>query len=285
MQKCYINDMALRKKTIRTEELGADFLGDGVSVSPDWRYDVLMDYLSASHSFQAVLKSELGKKSKYRLPVDFDVVKAVVDDFGDFRELGERRWWRSKGAYLFGFKALTPEARILGQLQAAAPTLITSWKGVDSVVVEIPLNLASAKAKRQVMKLLSGLQFSMPLPASEIAPKYQLKTNRLRRETLTAGAAALIRYDQGWPLWKIGNWLRLIPTLSFDEEEAESHPDHYVDHKKALATVARRLVKFAALVAENAARGRFLTNSPFPEAMLETYQRPAGRPKGSTKNR
>ena len=77
MQKCYINYMALRKKNIRAEELGADFLGDGVSVSPDWRYDVLMDYLRASHSFQAVLKSELGKKSKYRLPVDFDVVNRI----------------------------------------------------------------------------------------------------------------------------------------------------------------------------------------------------------------
>ena len=41
------------------------------------------------------------------------------------------------------------------------------------------------------------------------------------------------------------------------------------------------LVKIASLVAENAARGRFPSKKMFPEAMLESYERDAGRPKGS----
>ena len=37
----------------------------------------------------------------------------------------------------------------------------------------------------------------------------------------------------------------------------------------------------ALLIAENAARGRFPCDKPFPEAMLDAYTRKAGRPVGS----
>ena len=53
------------------------------------------------------------------------------------------------------------------------------------------------------------------------------------------------------------------------------------DNKLVLSVAARRLIRMAILVAENAARGNFPSNKPFPEAMLEHYQRKAGRPVGS----
>ena len=273
--------MVLRKKSIRIEELDARFDIDGVSVPLDWRYDLLTEYLRFSHSFMAVLRHQQGRPYPHALPSDFSAVETVVNDFGDIQAIGERKWWNTVGKLLFGIKAPEPIVSLVGELSASNSKIEIDWSDVDSAIISIPRNLTQAQAFRQIKKVLTGIALAKPINSPAIAPQYTLLRNKVRRETLLLGSPALQRYEQGWPLWKIGNWLRLIPSLAFDEVDALNNPVLYVDNKKALATAARRLVRFAALVAENAARGRFLTNEPFPEAMLSTYSRDAGRPKGS----
>ena len=57
--------------------------------------------------------------------------------------------------------------------------------------------------------------------------------------------------------------------------------DHNLaDRKELLSIAASRLIKTAALVAENAARGRFPSDNIFNEAITTPYKRKAGRPIG-----
>lgn len=233
----------------------------------------------------AVLRHKQGRPYPHPLPKDYAAVESVVNDFGDIQAMGERKWWNSVGKLQFGIKAPEPKASLVGELSASNSKIEINWVDVDAAIISIPRNLTQVQAFRQIKKVLASITLAAPIFSPAIAPKYALLRNKVRRETLLLGSPALRRYEQGWPLWKIGNWLRLIPGLSFDEADAMNNPVLYVDHKKAQATAARRLVRFAALVAENAARGRFLTNEPFPEAMLNTYSREAGRPKGSSKKK
>ena len=92
-------------------------------------------------------------------------------------------------------------------------------------------------------------------------------------------------YKKGLPLWKIGNHLRLIPAQSFIESEAdEILEDELGDRKELLSIAASRLIRCAALVAENAARGRFPSDKSFSEAITNPYKRKAGRPMALPKN-
>jgi len=55
--------------------------------------------------------------------------------------------------------------------------------------------------------------------------------------------------------------------------------EHELSYRKnVLSIAARRAIRQAVLVAENAARGRFPTDKWFPEAILSPYSRKAGRP-------
>ena len=84
------------------------------------------------------------------------------------------------------------------------------------------------------------------------------------------------------PLWQIGNELNLVPSKTFNQKLLDSKNAYkYSENKEIMSIAASRLIKNAALVAENAARGRFPNNRPFKEAILTPYEREAGRPSGS----
>jgi hypothetical protein len=269
-----------RRRLPRVEEQSASFEADGVFVSADWRYELLLDYLMLSPSYQAVTKAQKQEGSTTGLPPDADLVQEVFEDFGDIRRVGEARWWSSRGKALFGIKAPEPEVRLLGRLSAKDQQRHASWLGFDELVVTLPLGLTRNSAMKKLAKLLADEPFAMALPRA-VKPKYTLFPSKLRKETLVTGVDALKMYRRNEPLWRIGNQLRVVPAQSFDEQDDVEGCRKYIDNKIVLSIAARRLIRSAILIAENAARGRFPCNKPFPEAMLETYQRKAGRPLGS----
>lgn len=94
--------------------------------------------------------------------------------------------------------------------------------------------------------------------------------SKLHIETLTAGVDALKYYKREMPLWQIGNRLRLIPAQSLDEREESEHKAYqYSQQKELLSIAARRLIRTAVLIAENAARGRFPCYKPFAQAQMD----------------
>jgi hypothetical protein len=209
-----------RKRLPRLMTLGADFDKSGLSVKPDPRYDLVCDYLKASPSYESVMRKMAKQKSPYPLPKDYKVVAQVVKDFGLIYKMREADWWDKVGKRLYGISAPLPNVKVLDTLDNSNQSVIASWNGIDSVVAELPLNLTLAQAMKQLRKQLVDFNFSAALP-KQAAPKYQLSNSKLRIDTLQNGLTALRMYKRGFPLWKIGNDLRLIPAQSFIEKDAE----------------------------------------------------------------
>lgn len=227
-----------------------------------------------------------GRRSRYQLPADHQQVLAVYQDFGDLSSYRTGTWWKTTGWQLFGLKAPLPLVRTHAKLDENNPSSTVNWTGVNSLVLTIPSTLTLQQAMRGVRFRLMQEELRTTVSAS-IAPRYTLKAIRLRKDTLHLGAVALSWYraKPKMPLWEIGHKLKLVPIMIFNLQQEKLHPEEYAHEKATLATAARRLIRQAILIAENAARGRFFTDEKFPEAMVDTYQRKAGRPVGTTRKK
>jgi len=74
----------------------------------------------------------------------------------------------------------------------------------------------------------------------------------------------------------------MIPTQCFDEKQVnDRNIQEFSENKEILSIAARRHIRTAVLIAENAARGRFPSDKPFKQAMMGDYKREAGRPAGT----
>jgi hypothetical protein len=250
------------KKKIGALLLGADFNEDGLSVEVDWRYEMVVDYLRLSHSYKAVLLTMQGKQSPYPLPSDFAVVEGVVKDFQDVYNLNDGDWWFNVAKELFGIRAPATQVELVGRLAAENSEVTSKWQGNDTLVVNIPVTMKPSKALRQLQELISAQRLPEPLPL-EVAPKYTISNKRFHEQSMNLGVLALRKYEQGMKLREIGEFMSKYREGYFED------------------TAVRRLIRVSALIAENAARGRFFSNKPFPEALIDTYQRTAGRPVGT----
>lgn len=250
------------KRLTRNELLGANYATDGVTVEGDWRYEMVMDYLRLSHSYKSVLLTMQGRKSPYPLPSDYAAVEAVVRDFQDIQKIGEMRWWDTVGKALFGIRTPARGVELIGKLDASNPVITSTWKENESLVVTIPVTLKPSKIFRQLQELIATQHLPQLLPLP-VTPKYTISNNRMHQQTMNLGIGALRRYEAGMKLREIGHWLAEYAEAGYEE------------------TAVRRLIRLSALIAENAARGRFFSNKLFPEALINTYQRKAGRPAGT----
>lgn len=268
-----------RKKLPLLLELGAEFAADGLSVRSDWRYDLVVDYLKASPSYLALRNEALKYKNPWGLPSDYQLVKQVFDDFGPIYKMREADWWTTIGMHLYGVKAADPKLQVVAELNETNLKASVVKTVADSLVVQIPLAITKSQAIKEFKKLVEGYAFANAVPKA-VAPKYQLTNSKLTKYTLMLGLQALRAYEKGMPLWQIGNRLKLILGQCFDESLLDKPKAYlYSDNKEVLSIAASRLIKTAALVAENAARGRFPSDKPFKEAMLDPFKRKAGRPK------
>ena len=272
-----------KRLIVRNEliEFGSDYESKGLYVAPDWRYDLIYHYFIASPSYQAVERDLLGQKSPYRLPKDYKLVAKVIQDFGPLYKMREVSWWRETGMHLYGIKAPAPQARLVGSLSKDQEKLVVNKSAYDSVVIDFPLNMTVSDAVRQFKRIADNFEFANTTP-KVLKPKYQLEKIKLREKNLKLGLDALHLYTKKMPLWQIGNVLNLVASKTFDENLLTTRNAYkYSENKEVMSIAASRLIKNAALVAENAARGRFPNNRPFKEAILTPYERESGRPIGS----
>ena len=262
--------------------LNASYNKTGVYVVPDWRYDLVCDYLKASPSYESVYRKLQGQKTPYAQPKDRKLVEQVLKDFGAIYKMNEVAWWQQVGMQLYGIKAPAAKVKIAGELNDQSKSISINKSIHPSLVFEIPLSLTISEALKQVKQLAKGYEFSTSIPKT-LKPKYQLGKIKLRQKNLQQGLQALRMYTKKMPLWQIGNRLNLVPSQTFDEALLETKMAYkYSANKEVMSIAASRLIRNAALVAENAARGRFPNNRPFKEAILTPYEREAGRPAGSS---
>ena len=286
--------MSANKPNKALKPLYADVYVDEVDVLPDWRYHLVVPYMRLSSSHLAVRDKYRGEKvAKAALPKDEELVFQVADGFdllsveadddgGDHTE-----WWERAGKYLYGYQNQIPSVTHLFADADEVKKVRIGGLGYPSLALNVPFTLTMTEAIAQIRRLFKmyeqdpELHFGMKLPDSYIA-HVKLEPSRLRQDTLVKGVVALSMHREGLPLWQIGNKLELSLGSMIDENLMHTmDQDLLAEKEKVLIVMARRLIKTAALVAENTARGRFPSDKPFAEAMLSDYNRAPGRPKGT----
>jgi hypothetical protein len=285
--------MANRQKLPRFELQGSSWEASGLFAASDWRYEALVDYLKLSTSYKLVCEwSRKGSKAVPKnAPKDWNQLVKAYEDFGDVWRIPESRWWDSRGKALFGIKAAKTQTFIVGNSDDA--TLINSkaatqsqnmWQDMgnpECLVLAIPTNQTKQMALKQISAIIRSNNFVSSKPKL-IKPKYELVRSKLREPTIKLGTIALKMYQNGYPLWLIGNQLELSPAHHIKLDD-EGNPDpgelNLADKKIRLQILASKLVAKAELIAENAARGLYPTDAPCGHAIkFKSATRKVGRP-------
>jgi hypothetical protein len=130
------------------------------------------------------------------------------------------------------------------------------------LIVSLPLTLAPVQVIKQLKTIMDGYEFSTAMSGEIEPPKYCLATSKLQKQTILDAFDAFRLYLSGRPLWQIGNILELIPEQCFNESILKGEKPHLVrENKRILGIAASREVKRGFNLAENAARGRFPSDS------------------------
>ncbi|AWW50219.1 hypothetical protein POPA111323_09540 [Polynucleobacter paneuropaeus] len=285
--------MANRQKLPRFELQGSSWEESGLFAASDWRYEALVDYLKLSPSYKLVceLARKGSKVTPNNAPKDWNKIVKTFDDFGDVWRIPESRWWNSRGVALFGIKAAKPQTFIAGNSDDSA--LINSKTAVQSqktwqdmgkpecLVLAIPTNQTKQMALKQISAIVRANTFVGSKPKL-VKPSYELVRSKLREPTVKLGTIALKMHQKGYPLWLIGNQLALSPAhhIELDDEGNPIKDELSLSEKKVrLGILASKLINKAELIAENAARGLFPTDTPCRHAIkFESTTRKAGRP-------
>lgn len=271
----------------------ADIELEGVDVAANWRYTLIVPYIMQSPSFIAVRDKHNGVAGRnstqpkdaalvLKIAKRFDILNVTSCD--DFKT--NHDWWNRAGKFLYGTTTETPKVEQLLIHTGKTAAVKFDKRSYPVISLQVPLTLTATEAISQIKLIfqihtsINSVSFSSPIPDKQIA-EFQLHPSRLRQDTLVNGVKALAMHKNGMPLWKIGNDLNLSPDNAIDENDATLDQDVAADRKQVLSIMAHRLVKTAALVAENAARGRFPSDEPFAEAILSPFKRAPGRPIGS----
>jgi len=285
--------MTNRQKLPRFELQGSSWEESGLFAASDWRYEALVDYLKLSPSYKLVCEwARKGSKAiPKNAPKDWKLLVKTYENFGDVWRIPESRWWDIRGKALFGIKAAKTQTFAIGNSDEAA--LINSKTAVKSqkmwqdmgkpecLVLAIPTNQTKQMALKQISAIVRANTFVSSNPKL-VKSKYELIRSKLREPTIKLGTIALKIYRNGSPLWMIGNQLYLSPAhhIELDEDGHPSTNELNLSEKKVrLQILASKLVAKAELIAENAARGFYPTDTPCRHAIkFESATRKVGRP-------
>lgn len=273
--------MATRTQLLRLEAQGANFEREGYSALPDWRYELLVDYLKVSPTYQAICKSK-GKTIK-NPPKDWSKVVQTYDDFKNVFEIREALWWGQVGMALFGIQAKKSESFVIGNYskdefltKETIKTSIDTWRKManpEILALAVPKNQTKQQALKQVTNLIRSMDFASSKEI-KVKPKYKLASSKLQKTTLAIGPAALKMYRMGAPLWKIAYQLELSVSACKDIDQN----NEVAEAKRYLQILASKLIHKAENIAENAARGIFPSDKPLKTGIPRTARK-VGRPK------
>ena len=273
--------MATRTQLLRLEAQGANFEREGYFALPDWRYELLVDYLKVSPTYQAICKSK-GKSIKDP-PKDWAKVVKTYVDFKNVFEIKEQLWWREVGMALFGIQAKKSESFVIGNYSKnefltneSIKSATNTWGKManpEMLALAIPKNQTKQQALKQVTTLIRSMDFASNKEI-KVKPKYKLASSKLQKTTLAIGPAALRLYRSGVPLREIGYKLKLSASSCKDIDQN----NEVAEAKRYLQILASKLIHKAENIAENAARGVFPCDKPLKTG-IPRAARKVGRPK------
>jgi len=265
-----------------------DFNIDGIYVEPNDLFKLWFNFLLLSPSFELARRfrtnhGQLDPMDQARLPVDFEAVLAVYDDWGDLQQQFFRPWLRQRGIKLFGVTGEKPQTQVISKLlkndvsrfesatSGLKQYLDTDWKRQncpDVMLVAIPLNQPRSRILEE-LKVLVNSNIDCRRPPQ--LGKYKLNETPMHTRNLM-DALNLLSLRARKPDLKLRD-------LGI---EANSSPN-YIDRLNAppsrktgnvlpefatLNMMTSRKLRIAVNVAENAARGLFPEKTK-PSHMLD----------------
>lgn len=257
---------------------GSDFSRPGWHLEPTAGYELMLEFLRVSPSYELARKANmegLSEQEKLELPTDFDRVLETYKKFGDIRQLLFRQWWLKRGLRIFGNPYSKPEVSKVASIESGEDFSMNAFSAEilehvnenrrdqglpGGLLVFIPSELKKRDITRQLGKILD----TNPVKAGSrtSGPKLKLVAKRLRAKVLLNGIFLLwIKSARpGWPNWKLGAAVKFSPTyspqLKVTDPKKGVRPDEQYD-RIAMAKITVRALRKFEKIAENAARGKF----------------------------
>jgi hypothetical protein len=255
-----------------------------------WWLSALMaseTYLLA-HAFR---QDRLSNEQITKLPWDFGVVLQTYDNFGWIGDLGFFDWLKRKDGVLFRVDSSFPSVSTITHLprgDLGDPNKViedvlkhlaktrSNKRCPNSLIVSIPLHLSKQSIYRSIARQIDmhkTLKLKVKNPVDVEIPLYRFIARKLKTTTFKSSLKTLRTkiHNPDWPLWKVGLEAGLNENAAIEIRKAEAmreeiekatgkrpKPDEgaYIE-KMSMNTLANRQIKYALLLTENAARGRF----------------------------
>lgn len=246
-------------------------------------YQYWFEYLRLSPSYELARRHRAGKLSaldKQRLPKDFDQVLRVFDDFGDLQQQLFKPWLINTGLTLMGTPTKRPSPKSISKLTSNEELkkvlenvenyIRNDWVETgepDTLLLAIPLNIKRSRLISEITQILSGSISNKPTQAKA---QYQLLQKKTHLKTLKMGIKTLwlraLHPDS--ELWRIGAEAEVSKTYSNEvDSKAIKKTILTSQARQTLTIVTSRALLNANMVAENAARGIFPSNTKHPYAV------------------
>lgn len=260
-----------------------------------WWFCALMasESYALAHAFRC---NELSKKQIANLPWDFGLVLQTYDDFGWVGNIAFVDWLNNKDKVLFRTSKAIPSVSTIGHIprgdkgdvekltQELMKYLYTKRENTNfsnSLIVSIPLNMSKRSIIKQITSKIDAYKKSTKKakdPVDVEIPLYSFRAKKLKTTAFNSSLKTLhtkIR-NPDWPLWKVGAEIDLHTVATRNIREAEASREEITkqtgkrpkpqesayESKMTMNTLVNRQIKYALLLAENAARGRFPSIDP-----------------------
>lgn len=197
-------------------------------------------------------------------PRESDSADAICEMYRDFGELTRdfRTWWQYGGRSLFHERAMVP----LTQVVDVDPKNLDFGELPASITVKIPMTIPRATIEAQIEELLRRyhpgnelLRHSASTARRKLYPSQRYHRDQVAR---LYDIWMLRKQHPEWPLWQIGEELRIAPHLLAETGDTEiviaSKRRELGNRVQALHAKAKRLIK-------NAVRGDFPRYSAVPK--------------------
>ena len=268
----------------------ADFNKPGLHTRMHRGYMMFFEFLRLSPSYELARKARqegLTAEDQAQLPPDFDRVLTTFDLFGDVQKILFRSWWIKRGLKAFGNPYNKPKVHSLKYLPSVQDIgLADCIDEVDSylsdtrreeglnpaLLVSIPLGRRKGEVLKQIAKLLD--EYSETDTSEMNKPLISFAAKRIHINKLVTSYSVLLfrAAKPKWELWRLGASANVSktysPMLDAMAPKKIADPNNVAD-RQLMAKITYRAIKKAEAIAENAARGKFPSDTPVHQAPFD----------------
>jgi len=254
----------------------------------DPRLKLWMEYLRLSPSYalaRSVLRGDTTLEQAVLSVSDIDALLRTARDFGDVWATSKEEHWRHKAFDLFGVQLANPDLKVVHVMQEgeeidmadlnahvreyAAHTRREMGNPL-TVLVSVPIDMN----RQHLIQLFGGMLTYFKenrqdyLEADIPEPRYKLAKSRipLRNLDQILKVATAKATNPNIKHWELGAELKLNLTSAEVLKKEGVDPKVWSEASVVMNATVSRILKQALLVSENAARGRFPSFEPCPQA-------------------